>query len=73
MNSGAGSTLTYDVDNRILTASGTSSEWYGYAPSNKRIWKKRLVSGSTHEGLIYFYAPDGTKLVAMTLTDSSGH
>src|SRR5689334_3754528 len=30
--------VTYDVDNRLKTASG---DQYGYDPSNKRIWKKK--------------------------------
>ncbi len=34
---GAGMPLTYDVENRLLTAVG---EQYGYAPDNKRVWQK---------------------------------
>jgi RHS repeat-associated protein len=71
MTSGAGSNLTYDVDNRIATAAGASSEWYGYNPGNKRIWKKRLISGSTYEETIYFYS-SSAKLMAATLTDAAG-
>jgi len=32
-----GTTLTYDVENRLLMAVG---EQYGYAPDNKRMWRK---------------------------------
>jgi YD repeat-containing protein len=64
MLTAAGNSLTYDVDNRILTTTGLSSEWYGYGASgfggfahnalrlcarNKRVWKKR----QTGRGLLH--------------------
>jgi YD repeat-containing protein len=63
MLSAAGNTLTYDVDNRILTTAGLSSEWYGCGASgfddfahnasrlcarNHRVWKKRQTGGGFH-------------------------
>ena len=42
MTSGVGATFTFDVGNRILSAAEVSGgvEYYGYAPDNKRIYKK---------------------------------
>ena len=34
MTVGAASTLTYDMDNRVATASGLSTESYWYSPDN---------------------------------------
>jgi RHS repeat-associated protein len=35
-------TFSYDYANRMMSASVSSSyEYYGYAPDNKRVWKKR--------------------------------
>ncbi len=41
MTGGAGVTLTYDEANRVTSASPASggTEYYGYAPDNKRIYK----------------------------------
>ena len=69
---GSGMTLTYDISNRIATAAGPSAEWYGYAPGNKRVWKKRQTGGSTYEENVYFYAASGPRLGTYTLTDTSG-
>ena len=69
---GSGMTLTHDISNRIATASGPSSEWYGYAPVNKRVWKKRQTGGSTYEENLYFYSAGGQRLGTYTLTDTSG-
>jgi hypothetical protein len=47
MTSGVGATFTFDVVNRILSAAEISGgvEYYGYAPDNRRIYKK-LTSGA---------------------------
>jgi RHS repeat-associated protein len=42
VQAGAGMPLTYDPENRLLTAVG---EQYGYAPDNKRVWRK-MASGT---------------------------
>jgi RHS repeat-associated protein len=55
MTSGASSTLTYDIDNRVVTAGGLSSENYSYDPGNKRIWKKRALGGGSFAEDVYFY------------------
>jgi hypothetical protein len=47
--------LTYDVENRLLTASG---EQYWYGPDNKRVWLKK--SGGTE--FLYFYGIGGKRL-----------
>jgi RHS repeat-associated protein len=72
MLSAAGNTLTYDVDNRITTTAGLSSEWYGYAADNRRVWKKRQLTGSTFEENVYFYGITGQRIGTYTLTDTSG-
>jgi len=69
---GSGLNLTYDISNRIATAAGPSSEWYSYAPGNKRVWKKRQTGVSTYEENVYFYGAGGQRLGTYTLTDSSG-
>jgi RHS repeat-associated protein len=55
MTSGASSTLTYDIDNRVVTAGGLSSKNYSYDPGNKRIWKKRALGGGSFAEDVYFY------------------
>jgi len=48
-----GATYTYDASNRLVTAfSSNGTENYGYAPDNKRIYKK-LASG---EEQVHFYS-----------------
>jgi len=61
MTSGAGSTLTYDVSNRIATATAVSGgqETYEYAPDNKRI--HRVVAGTGVDEWT-FYGAKGEKL-----------
>jgi RHS repeat-associated protein len=49
--------MTYDVDNRLATATGDT---YAYAPDSKRVWKKK-PDGSQE---IYFYGLGGQKLGA---------
>ncbi len=43
MTSGAGATLTYNVDNRMISAAEGSGgiEYYEYAPDGKRVWRQR--------------------------------
>ena len=62
MTSGASSTLTYDVDNRVVTAAGLSSESYSYSPSNKRVWKRKAVGGGNFVEEVYVYGIDGARL-----------
>ncbi len=40
--------FTFDVENRMATAQGRTlyAEYYGYAPDNKRIYKKRGDDGT---------------------------
>jgi len=48
-----GATYTYDASNRLVTAfSSNGTENYGYAPDNKRVYKK-LASG---EEQVHFYS-----------------
>jgi len=60
MTSGAGATLTYDSMNRVVAATEFSggTEYYGYAPDNKRIM--RLATNGTME--ITLYGALGEKL-----------
>ncbi len=60
MTSGLGATMTYDEANRTASAAETSggTEYYGYAPDNKRIYR-RLASGSEEWTL---YGAYGEKL-----------
>ena len=57
MTSGLGATLTYDEANRTASAAETSggTEYYGYAPDNKRIYR-RLASGAEEWTLYGAYA-----------------
>ncbi|MEO7652313.1 MAG: RHS repeat-associated core domain-containing protein, partial [Bryobacteraceae bacterium] len=57
-NSPSLGSMTYDVENRLLTVGGDS---YGYAPDNKRVWKARPAG--TEE--IYFYGVGGQKLLTL--------
>jgi hypothetical protein len=57
-----------------MTAAGPlSTEWYGYGADNKRVWKKRHITGSTYEEHIYFYGPGGRRMGTLVLTDSGGN
>ena len=66
MTSGVGATFTFDVGNRVLSAAEVSGgvEYYGYAPDNKRIYKK-LTSGAEE---YTFYGGQGEKLGVYNLT-----
>jgi RHS repeat-associated protein len=49
--------MSYDVDNRLASVNA-GSEYYGYAPDNKRVWKKK--PGGAEE--YYFYGVTGQRL-----------
>ncbi len=59
----AASTLSYDVENRLV---GANQEHYGYGPGNQRVWKQ-WPDG--HEE-VYFWGPDGRKLGGYRPTES---
>lgn len=61
---GVGS-MTYDYENRLLTASGES---YQYGPDNKRVWKKKAGGGEE----IYFYGVSGQLLGVYELASPGG-
>jgi RHS repeat-associated protein len=69
MTSGVGATFTFDVGNRILSAAEVSGgfEYYGYAPDNKRIYKK-LTSGAEE---YTFYGGRGERLGVYNLTSGT--
>jgi RHS repeat-associated protein len=69
MTSGVGATFTFDVANRMLSAAEVSGgvEYYGYAPDNKRIYKK-LTSGVEE---YTFYGGRGEKLGVYNLTSGT--
>jgi RHS repeat-associated protein len=54
-----GTSLGYDVENRVTSATVSGgTEYYGYAPDNKRIWKQK-PNGSVE---LYFHGISGQKL-----------
>jgi uncharacterized protein RhaS with RHS repeats len=54
------SAISYDVENRVVTATGPpGQDTYGYSPDNMRIWK-RMPSGTEE---FDFYGITGQKLV----------
>ena len=61
MLSGAGAAFTYDEANRATSATVTSggTEYYGYAPDNKRIYRLK-TDGQTEE--FTFYGAQGERL-----------
>ena len=61
MLSGAGAGFTYDEANRATSATVTSggTEYYGYAPDNKRIYRLK-TDGQTEE--FTFYGAQGERL-----------
>jgi RHS repeat-associated protein len=69
MTSGVGATFTFDVGNRVLSAAEVSGgvEYYGYAPDNRRFYKK-LTSGAEE---YTFYGARGEKLGVYNLTGST--
>ena len=69
----SGAVLTYDPENRLLTAPGVQ---YAYDTQNKRIWKGTLDTNGNLTGQeLYFYGIDGQKLGTYSLADqySQGH
>jgi RHS repeat-associated protein len=66
MTSGVSATLTYDVANRLATASEVSGgmEYYGYAPDNKRVFRQ-LANGQQQFTL---YGAKGEKLAIGTIS-----
>ena len=60
MTSGAGAALSYDEGNRLVSATPVSggTEYYGYDPGNKRIYRKRADGVEEWS----FYGTDGEKL-----------
>jgi RHS repeat-associated protein len=69
MLTGYGLTMTYDERNRLASASPTSggTEYYGYAPNNKRIYRWNPSTG-TEEWT--FYGAKGERIGAFALNTS---
>ena len=51
-----GSTFVYDIENRMVQVTSSGSEYYGYDPSNRRVWKTTTTDGA---GKIFFYGAMG--------------
>ena len=49
-------TFVYDIENRLVKATNAGSEYYGYDPWNRRVWKTTGTSGS---GDVFFYGAFG--------------
>ena len=47
-----GSTFVYDIENRLTQVTSSGSEYYGYDPWNRRVWKTTTTDGA---GKIFFY------------------
>ncbi len=72
MTTGVGASYTYDEANRIASASPTSggTEYYGYAPDNKRIYRRNTATGAEEWT---FYGAMGEKIgTFIGLTTESG-
>ncbi len=65
MTSGAGVSLGYDEANRVVSATPTSggTEYYGYAPDNKRVYRLTPQTGGGWVENWTFYGAQGEKLV----------
>ena len=63
MTSGANATMTYDSNNRMVSAvvSGGGAEYYDYAPDGKRIYRES-VNGAQSTEYWTFYGARGEKL-----------
>ena len=59
--------LTFDAENRILTAPGVE---YAYDSQNKRVWKGTFSGSTLTAQEAYFYGVDGQKLGTYSLTPS---
>ena len=51
-----GSTFVYDIENRMVQVTSSGSEYYGYDPWNRRVWKTTTTDGA---GKIFFYGAMG--------------
>ena len=71
MTSGAGAGLVYDEANRVMSATETSggTEYYGYAPDNKRIYRLK-ADGVTEE--FTFWGAHGERLGIYSIQAWSG-
>ncbi|MFN7648550.1 MAG: hypothetical protein ACK5UT_13665, partial [Acidobacteriota bacterium] len=59
--------LTYDIDNRLLSANGNgSSEQYAYLADNKRVWKQTNQNGNPVEQY-YLYGVGGERIATYTV------
>lgn len=64
---GGSASMTYDIDNRLKTWTGSPGvEEYGYLADNKRVWKKAPSGAET----VYFYGVGGQKLLTYTVQTS---
>jgi RHS repeat-associated protein len=67
--SGPLGSVTYDPENRILTAPGVQ---YAYDSTNKRIWKGTISGGSMTAQEVYFYGTNSHKLATYAITANAG-
>jgi RHS repeat-associated protein len=67
--SGPLASVTYDPENRILTAPGLQ---YAYDSKSKRIWKGTISGGAMTAQEVYFYGLNGQKLATYALTANGG-
>ncbi|MFN7645953.1 MAG: RHS repeat-associated core domain-containing protein, partial [Acidobacteriota bacterium] len=59
--------LTYDIDNRLLSASGNGSwEQYAYLADNKRVWKQTNLHSNPVEQY-YLYGVGGERIATYTV------
>ncbi|MFN9460172.1 MAG: RHS repeat-associated core domain-containing protein, partial [Acidobacteriota bacterium] len=64
--------LTYDIDNRLLSANGNGSwEQYAYLADNKRVWKQTNQNGNPVEQY-YLYGVGGERIATYIATISEG-
>jgi len=65
---GGTATMTHDIDNRVSSWTGPSSnvEQYSYLADNKRVWKKAPGGAET----VYFYGVGGQKIATYTVQAS---
>jgi RHS repeat-associated protein len=67
--SGPLGSVTYDPENRILTAPGVQ---YAYDSTNKRVWKGIVSGGAMTAQEVYFYGVNSQKLATYALTANAG-
>ena len=64
--------MTYDVENRLLTANGNGSlEEFAYLGDNKRVWKKATQGGTPVEQY-YLYGVGGQRIATYSAVYSGG-